>query len=59
MTAKVHTETVTITCPHCGEIMDEPFTGSTIWTPQDLEKVPTKLTCRHCGKTCDKPRISR
>lgn len=50
--ADFYIDTVAVCCRHCGELLDEPKSGSTVWTLADvrglIETAGHEIACR-CG----------
>jgi len=47
--AKLEVQTVTVTCPYCYEPQSEPASGSTNWTPDDIDRNQGGGKCVACG----------
>lgn len=46
--AKLETQSITVTCPYCYEAQPEPTSGSTNWTPDDVNRNQGGLVCVGC-----------
>lgn len=53
-TAKLTAITVEVTCPHCQEAAESPYTGSQLWPIYDVDYLITEAgqvyTCDNCGE---------
>lgn len=54
-TATTTPAAVYVNCPHCGESVDEPMSGSQMWTEYDMPKPGTVMTCYACGERFKAP----
>jgi transposase-like protein len=48
--AQIIAATVEICCPHCGEPLPSPDSGSDAWLPEQIPKDSPKYTCNSCDE---------
>ena len=55
--------TITLLCPHCGELIFTPGGRSDYWTVEDIEIEQQynkeEPQCDACGKKCRLPKVTR
>lgn len=49
-------DAVNVTCPDCDGLIDEPVTGSQMWTPADLERESGRKVRCDCGAWVKMPK---